>query len=57
MTEDRAENAKPQTKLKESAADYVRAKQIPTFFGQPLLKGTYQAIDPAQSETNAPALY
>jgi site-specific DNA-methyltransferase (adenine-specific) len=31
--------------LREPAVGYARATTVPTFFGQPMLKGTYAAID------------
>jgi hypothetical protein len=33
------------TPIREPSAEYMRAKDIPAFFGQPMLKGTYTKID------------
>ena len=45
------------TDLKEPVTDYVRAKQIPTFFGQLMLKGKTQEIDLIQFDTKHPEQY
>ena len=34
--------------LKEPGADYARNTEVPTFFGQPMLKGERTSVDPAQ---------
>jgi len=36
---------KPQSQIREPSAEYVRTKEIPAFFGQPMLKGSYVQID------------
>ncbi|MFZ1768768.1 MAG: site-specific DNA-methyltransferase [Caldilinea sp.] len=45
------------TDLKEPVTDYVRAKRIPTFFGQLMLKGKTQEIDLTQFDTKHPEQY
>ncbi len=36
---------KPHMHIHEPSAEYARTKDIPAFFGQPLLKGTFAPID------------
>ena len=45
------------TQIREPSAEYVRAKDIPAFFGQPMLKGTYAQIDSDPLNSQVPALY
>jgi site-specific DNA-methyltransferase (adenine-specific) len=42
--------------LREPSATFTRQKDIPTFFGQPLLKGTLAEIDPTQLNPDQPTL-
>jgi len=35
-------------KIQEHPVEYARAKEIPTFFGEPMLKGSFLEIDPSQ---------
>ncbi|HLF26795.1 MAG TPA: site-specific DNA-methyltransferase [Anaerolineae bacterium] len=44
-------------KVQEPAAQYTRSKEIPVFFGQPVLKGAYARIDSAQLNPESPALF
>ena len=43
--------------IREPLADYIRNKEIPRFFGQPVLKGSCVQIDPTQLNPEAPALF
>lgn len=45
------------SKLQEPTAEYVRQKEIPTFFGQPMLRGQLSAVDPFQFRPDAPVLF
>jgi len=45
------------TQIREPSAEYVRATEIPAFFGQPMLKGTYDQIDSSQLNPQIPTLY
>ena len=45
------------TQTREPSAEYVRAKDIPAFFGQPMLKGTYAQINSDRLNPQVPALY
>jgi site-specific DNA-methyltransferase (adenine-specific) len=48
---------KPQSQIREPLAEYVRTKEIPAFFGQPMLKGSYVQIDIGRLDSQAPALF
>ena len=37
--------------LREPAVGYARATTVPTFFGQPMLKGTYTAVDHVEAQS------
>lgn len=43
--------------IREPSAEYARNKEIPRFFGQPMLKGSYAQIDPTQLNPEAPVLF
>ncbi len=43
--------------IREPLADYIRNKEIPRFFGQPVLKGSCVQIDPTQLNPEVPALF
>jgi len=43
--------------VREPGTEYVRNKEIPTFFGQPMLKGTYHPVDLAQLDPRVPILF
>ena len=45
------------TKIKEPLAEYSRNKDIRPFFGQPMLKGTYAEINPAELKSETPTLF
>src|SRR5260370_38504741 len=40
--------------LREPSAMYARNTEIPTFFGQPLLKGTFTQVDESQLKPDTP---
>src|SRR3970040_425238 len=43
--------------VKEPAAEYARSKQIPNFFGQPMLRGKYAFTGQARLDPQDPALF
>ena len=43
--------------VREPTAAYARNTEIPTFFGQPMLKGAYAVFDPAQSDPRALTIF
>lgn len=43
--------------IREPSIEYVRNKELPTFFGQPMLKGSYSELDLSQLKSNKPQLY
>ncbi len=43
--------------IRDSSALYVRNTEIPTFFGQPMLKGTYADIDETRLDPKVPVLF
>lgn len=43
------QNLASQNKIQEPAAEYVRNKGVPTFFGKPLLKGSFKDIEPREN--------
>jgi len=43
-----------QLKTQEPIAEYARSKDIPAFFGKPMLKGAYTPIDPDTWSANVP---
>jgi site-specific DNA-methyltransferase (adenine-specific) len=43
--------------VREPAVAYARNAEIPTFFGQPMLKGTYMELDPARSDPRTPTIF
>jgi site-specific DNA-methyltransferase (adenine-specific) len=43
--------------IREPVAEYVRTKEIPTFFGQPMLKGTFYELAEEGSESLSPRLF
>jgi len=42
--------------LREPTAEYVRNKKVPTFFDQPMLRGSFAEIDVSQLDPNIPSL-
>jgi site-specific DNA-methyltransferase (adenine-specific) len=57
MAKKKPNHKTPQLEIREPTATYLRSKEIPTFFGQPLLKGAFTEIDPAQTTPDAPTLF
>ncbi|QIK38171.1 site-specific DNA-methyltransferase [Caldichromatium japonicum] len=45
------------SEIKEPSAEYARNKEIPTFFGQQMLKGTIFDINESQIDPNTPTLF
>jgi site-specific DNA-methyltransferase (adenine-specific) len=43
--------------IREPVAEYARTKEIPTFFGQPMLKGTFYELAAEGSESLSPRLF
>lgn len=43
--------------IREPVAEYARTKEIPTFFGQPMLKGTFHELAAKGSESLSPRLF
>ncbi len=46
-----------QFEIHEPSGAYARNKDIPTFFGQPMVKGSFVPIDPDQLTPDAPNLF
>lgn len=55
--ESSTKQAADQMEIREPAAEYARNKEIPTFFGQPMLRGSYAEIDVSHLNTNVPTLF
>jgi site-specific DNA-methyltransferase (adenine-specific) len=45
------------TEIREPTAEYARSKEIPVFFGRPMLKGRYTPFDSAHLSTETPGLF
>lgn len=45
------------SEIKEPSAEYARNREIPTFFGQQMLKGTIFDINESQIDSNTPTLF
>jgi site-specific DNA-methyltransferase (adenine-specific) len=43
--------------LREPAAEYIRNKEVPTFFGQPMLRGTYASLCSDQLDPQSPVKF
>jgi site-specific DNA-methyltransferase (adenine-specific) len=56
MEEQREEKSTLLSEIKEPSAKYARNKEIPTFFGQPMLKGKVFDIGGSRLDPNTPAL-
>jgi site-specific DNA-methyltransferase (adenine-specific) len=50
-------NATNAAQVREPAVAYARNTEIPTFFGQPMLKGAYAELDPARSDSPTPTIF
>lgn len=46
-----------QSGIRQPVAEYARNKDIPTFFGQPMLKGLFIQADGSQENPNIPVVY
>ena len=46
-----------QSEIQEPSARYARNKEVPTFFGQPMVRGSFAQIDSAQLTADLPALF
>ena len=46
-----------QLEIREPSGGYARNKDIPTFFGQPMVKGSFVQIDPDQITPDTPTLF
>ncbi|MBM2837455.1 MAG: methylase domain protein [Deltaproteobacteria bacterium] len=57
MTVKTVTRSKQVTEVREPSVDYVRNKEIPFFFGKPLLKGSHHDLDADQLNPDAPELY
>ena len=43
--------------LREPSAAYIRNIEIPTFFGEPMLNGSFAQLDAVQLSPDVPTLY
>jgi len=57
MEEQRKEQSTSLFEIKEPSAEYIRNKEIPTFFGQQMLKGKIFDINGSHLEPNIPTLF
>ncbi|MDI6694817.1 MAG: site-specific DNA-methyltransferase [Anaerolineales bacterium] len=57
MEEQREEQSTSLFEIKEPSAEYLRNKEIPTFFGQQMLKGKIFDISDSHLEPNTPTLF
>jgi site-specific DNA-methyltransferase (adenine-specific) len=57
MEEQREEQSTSLFEIKEPSAEYLRNKEIPTFFGQQMLKGKIFDISGSHLEPNTPTLF
>jgi len=57
MNEQREPKPEAVIEIREPSAEYARNKAIPSFFGQPLLRGSYAPIDPARLNPEVPVLF
>lgn len=57
MEEQRKEQSTSLFEIKEPSAEYIRNKEIPTFFGQQMLKGKIFDINGSRLEPNIPTLF
>lgn len=53
----RREQKGGQIEIQEPSAEYARNKEIPSFFGQTVLKGSFAQIDPMQFKPEVPTLF
>ena len=57
MSERKRQTIAQQLEIREPSGGYARNKDIPTFFGRPMVKGSFVQIDPAQITPDAPTLF
>jgi site-specific DNA-methyltransferase (adenine-specific) len=57
MGKKRAQKQEAMIEVREPLAEYARNKEVPSFFGQPMLKGSYAQIDPVQLHPEVPVLF
>jgi site-specific DNA-methyltransferase (adenine-specific) len=57
MEDTQEQHAASQKELKEPVAGYARNKDVPTFFGQPMLRGSFGDMGVCQLAPDAPKLY
>ncbi len=57
MTDLTSESLAQENEAKELQAQYDRGNQIPTFFGKPMLRGTFHEIDPHSINIEKPMLF
>jgi len=57
MRQKKERKAEDSIEIKEPSGKYARNKEVPTFFGEPMVKGTYAAINAARSNPEAPELF
>lgn len=57
MTEPNKTAPEQKNSIKEPAATYLRNSEIPTFFGQPMLKGKFYEPDAQTTDVNIPYLF
>jgi len=57
MTMKSATRHKQVAEVREPSVDYVRNKEVPFFFGKPLLKGSYHELDVEQLNPDHPDLF
>ena len=43
--------------IRKPSAEYARNKEIPSFFGQPMVRGSCAQIDPARMTLSVPTLF
>jgi len=52
----RSNKRQPVTSVREPVESYLRQKEVPTFFGRPLVEGTYSELNPGQRKPETPEL-
>jgi site-specific DNA-methyltransferase (adenine-specific) len=57
MSKKRERKQQAVMEVREPSAEYARHKEIPSFFGQPMLKGSFAQIDPTQFDPKVPVLF
>jgi len=57
MNENGGTKEEGRAEIREPSAGYTRSKEIASFFGQPMLKGTYSQIDVTRLEPESPVLF